>query len=313
MSDRKFIALGTGSQAPTRTRNHNAYFLRWDAEGILFDPGEGTQRQMIYAGVSANSITKIFISHFHGDHCLGLAGVLQRLSLDNVTHPVEVYFPAYGIDYFKHLSQASVYYDRAEIRPMPFDTEGILFENDKLTISTLPLDHTIECWGFRLQEKDGISFLPEKLEALGISGLKVGQLQRAGKLVIGDKTITVDQVSVLKKGQTFAFVLDTRVCNNAFKLAENADMLVCEATFLNEHEKEAMEYGHMTAAQAAGIAAKANARLLLLTHFSQRYIDMKGFIRETQPILKHIVYLNDGDVIEVPKRMKINDIEEAQT
>ncbi len=304
MSERKFFALGTGSQAPTRTRNHNGYFLRWDDQGILFDPGEGTQRQMIYSGVSANSITKIFISHFHGDHCLGLAGVLQRLSLDNVPHPVEVYFPAYGTDYFRHLSQASVYYDRAEIIAKPFDSEGILFENDQLTISTLPLDHTVECWGFRLQEKDGVSFLPEKLEAIGITGPKVGQLKRAGHITIEDRTISLDEVTVQKKGQIFSFVLDTRFCENAIKLASKADMLLCEATFLNEHEKEAQEYGHMTAAQAATIAARAEARLLLLTHFSQRYPNMEEYHLETKPIFENVVCLNDGDIIEVPRRNK---------
>ncbi|MEP6923654.1 MAG: MBL fold metallo-hydrolase, partial [Pyrinomonadaceae bacterium] len=85
MSIRKFVALGTASQVPTRERNHNGYFLRWDEHGFLFDPGEGTQRQMTLAGVSASEITKIFITHFHGDHCLGLPGVMQRLSLDRVS------------------------------------------------------------------------------------------------------------------------------------------------------------------------------------------------------------------------------------
>ena len=100
---RKFFALGTASQVPTRQRKHNGYFLKWDDEGFLFDPGEGTQRQMIYAGISSKDITKIFITHFHGDHCLGLPGILQRLSLDRVTHPIAVYFPASGINYFHNL------------------------------------------------------------------------------------------------------------------------------------------------------------------------------------------------------------------
>jgi ribonuclease Z len=154
-----------------------------------------------------------------------------------------------------------------------------------------------------LQEKDSVSFIPEKLEALGIKGPIVGQLKRKGKIEVEDKTITLDQVSKVKKGQIFAFVLDTRVCDNAFHLAKNADILLCEATFLNEHEREAREYGHMTAVQAAGIAAKANARLLLLTHFSQRYQDTAGYILETKPIFENVVCLNDGDVIELPRRI----------
>ena len=91
MANRELIVLGTASQAPTRTRNHNGYFLRWDDEGLLFDPGEGTQRQMLFAGVTASQVTRVLVTHFHGDHCLGVPGVLQRMSLDRVAHPVRAY------------------------------------------------------------------------------------------------------------------------------------------------------------------------------------------------------------------------------
>src|SRR3982750_4590233 len=97
---RELTLLGTASQAPTRYRNHNGYLLRWDAEGILFDPGEGTQRQLLLAGVASSAITRICLTHFHGDHCLGLPGVLQRLSLDRVTHPVDVWYPAGGQEFY---------------------------------------------------------------------------------------------------------------------------------------------------------------------------------------------------------------------
>ena len=100
MSDRELVVLGTASQAPTRRRNHNGYLLRWDGEGLLFDPGEGTQRQMIFAGVTASQITRICLTHFHGDHCLGLPGVLQRMSLDRVPHVVDACFPAQNREVF---------------------------------------------------------------------------------------------------------------------------------------------------------------------------------------------------------------------
>ena len=93
---RELVVLGTASQVPTRTRNHNGYLLRWDGEGLLFDPGEGTQRQMIHAGVSAAQITRICLTHLHGDHCFGLPGVLSRLALDGVAHPVHLHYPAIG-------------------------------------------------------------------------------------------------------------------------------------------------------------------------------------------------------------------------
>jgi ribonuclease Z len=305
MSERKFYALGTASQVPTRKRNHNGYFLRWDDQGFLFDPGEGTQRQMLFAGVSANEITKIFITHFHGDHCLGLAGILQRISLDNVLHPVEVYFPASGLTYFNNLKNASIYYDRANIVPCPFEEEGIIFENKHFTLTTLPLDHTVDCWGYRLDEKDDISFVPAKLDELGLNGPIIGHLRREGKVELEGRIISIDEVSILKPGQSFAFVMDTRECSNAIKLAKGVDMLVCESTFLNEHEKEAKEFGHLTAAQAAKIAVEANARLLVLTHFSQRYKEEGAFLEEAKPFFKNLVCMKDGDIVEMPKRKKL--------
>ena len=143
MSDRELVALGTASQAPTRYRNHNGYLLRWDGTDILFDPGEGTQRQMIWAGVPATRIRAICITHFHGDHCLGLPGVLQRMALDEVTHPVSVLFPGTGQAFFDRLRHASVFRDeRLDIRPHPVDADGPVVEVEpSLTISARRLDH----------------------------------------------------------------------------------------------------------------------------------------------------------------------------
>ena len=119
MSIREAVFLGTASQVPTRTRNHNAVFLFWDDLGILFDPGEGTQRQMVRAGLPASRITHIAVTHFHGDHCLGLPGIIQRLSLDGVEHPVEVIYPRSGQVYLERLRHASIFYDGATIVPRP--------------------------------------------------------------------------------------------------------------------------------------------------------------------------------------------------
>src|SRR5712691_7998100 len=115
MSARQVIFLGTASQVPTRTRSHNALMLLWDDLGIMFDPGEGTQRQMVFAGLSASQITHIAITHFHGDHCLGFAGMCQRISLDRVPHAIEVFFPKSGQPYYDRLRRASIYYDQSNL------------------------------------------------------------------------------------------------------------------------------------------------------------------------------------------------------
>lgn len=302
MSQRRFFALGTASQVPTRKRNHNGYFLRWDREGFLFDPGEGTQRQMLYAGIAASDITKIFITHFHGDHSLGLAGVLQRLSLDRVAHPVEVFYPASGQTYFENLKNASVYKQNARIEARPIDSAGTIFEDANLSIETLRLDHPTEDWGFRLKEKDSVTMLPEKLKRAGIERENIGRLHREGRISVEGKTFELRDFSFEKKGQSFAFVMDTRLCENAFELARNVDLLVCESTFLETETREAEAYGHLTATHAAQIARDAKADLLVLTHFSQRYKSIRDFLEEARKVHPNVLAMKDGDFVDFPKR-----------
>ncbi|MGI8670094.1 MAG: ribonuclease Z [Aridibacter sp.] len=302
MSQRRFIALGTASQVPTRSRNHNGYFLRWDAEGFLFDPGEGTQRQMIRSGVAASDITKIFITHFHGDHCLGLAGVLQRLSLDRIPHTVQIFYPKSGQKFLNNLKNASIYHQTATIEEHPISKAGIIFEDKNLTIETHKLEHSAEGWGYRINEKDSVTMLPEKLKEFGIFRENIGKLAREGFIKIDNKTLNLKDFSVAKKGQTFAFVMDTRICKNAYKLAENADLLVIESTYLKSETDEAIAHGHLTATQAAEIARDANVKELVLTHFSQRYQNIKDFLNEAKLIYKNTVAVKDGDFVDLPKR-----------
>ena len=289
--------MGTASQVPTRERNHNGYFVRWDEHGFLFDPGEGTQRQMTFAGVSASEITKIFITHFHGDHCLGLPGVLQRLSLDKIVHPVEVYYPASGQKYFDNLKNASVYTNAVEIIEKPIRREGVIFQDKNLVIETARLDHSTESWGYRFREPDSVTMLPEKLKEFGIAGKNVGKLKDAGKIEINGETIRREDASVFKKGQSFAFVMDTRVCPAAYELTKETDVLIIESTFLSSEREEAFAYGHLTAAQAAEIAKKAKVKNLILTHFSQRYGSIENFAAEAQTIFSNAIAVADGQEI----------------
>ena len=301
MSTRKFVALGTASQVPTRYRNHNGYFLKWDDEGILFDPGEGTQRQMIMANVSATEITKICITHFHGDHCLGLAGIVQRLSLDRVPHEVEIYYPASGQKYFERLCEASIFHNLARLKPIPISNAGVICRNKGFTIETIRLEHTAESWGFRLQEPDSVTMLPEKLAELGLRGPLVGQLKREGRVVVAGREITVETVSKHKRGQSVAFVMDTRKCDGARELAQGADIFVCESTYLHSEKAEARQNGHMTAKQAAEIAREAHVGKLVLTHFSQRYPDTRDFLAEAQAVFPNVVAMRDGDEVEISR------------
>ena len=306
MSQRILHVLGTASQVPTRYRNHNGYFLEWDDLGFLFDPGEGTQRQMLLSGLAVSRINHIMITHFHGDHCLGLPGIIQRLSLDRVSHPVGIWYPASGQKYFERLRHASIFHETTQLEVHPIKDEGILFATDKLEVSTLPLDHTVESWGYRIREKDGVTMLPERLAERGIAGPAIGELARQGYLDQEGGRIELHEVSRPRPGQGFALIMDTRLCDNAFRLAQEVDLLACESTFLSSESKEAREYGHLTADQAGRIAARANARRLVLTHFSQRYPSLEPFEEEAAAHHPDVVAVRDGDKVAVPSRREIS-------
>ncbi|MEA2101955.1 MAG: MBL fold metallo-hydrolase [Thermodesulfobacteriota bacterium] len=305
MSERRLVVLGTASQVPTRTRNQGGYLLRWDEQGFLFDPGEGIQQQMIHAGLSASEITKIFITHFHGDHCLGLAGIVQRLSLDAVENTVEVYFPASGKAFYESLCNSTIYYHGVKLEAHPIATEGKIFEDEHLEITTRPLDHTVDTWGYRIQEKDTFTLLPQRLERLGIHGRDAGLLKKHGHIDSKGQRITIEEAGVKRKGQGFAFVMDTRVCKNASILAENADMALIESTYLSDREASASAHKHLTAAQAAKIARDAGVKQLILSHFSQIYPQTKAFEQEAGAIFKGARAAKEMDSIPVKKRQRI--------
>jgi ribonuclease Z len=306
VSDRELVVLGTASQAPTRTRNHNGYLLRWDAEGLLFDPGEGTQRQMLFAGVTASQITRISITHLHGDHCLGLPGVLQRMSLDQVRHVVEASYPAQSREFFGRLRHAALFRDVLNVRELPVAGEGgLISDAGTFRLEARPLSHGVPTFGYRLVEPDGRRMLPDLLAARGIGGPDVGRLQREGELRTRDGLVTLAQVSEPRTGQRFAFIMDTRLCDAAFELADRADMLVCESTFADAEAALARDYGHLTAGQAGRIAAESGARLLVLTHFSQRYGPGDGELLARQAAAAfggQVVAASDLDRIPVPRR-----------
>ncbi|MFI9340186.1 ribonuclease Z [Streptomyces sp. NPDC052773] len=278
MSVRELVVLGTASQVPTRHRNHNGYLLRWDGEGILFDPGEGTQRQMLRAGVAAHDLNRICVTHFHGDHSLGLPGVIQRINLDQVPHPVTAHYPRSGQRFFDRLRYATAYRETVGVTEAPVDADGTLARTPSYTLEARKLSHPVESYGYRIVEPDGRRMLPERLAAHGITGPDVGRIQREGTL----GGVTLADVSVVRRGQRFAFVMDTRLCDGVYALADGCDMLVIESTFLDEDEHLATEHGHLTAGQAARVAKASDVRHLVLTHFSQRYTEPDEFERQAR-------------------------------
>ncbi|WP_017586365.1 ribonuclease Z [Nocardiopsis ganjiahuensis] len=308
MSVRELVVLGTSSAVPTRRRNHNGYFLRWGERGVLFDPGEGTQRQMRAAGLAAHDITRICVTHFHGDHSLGLPGIIQRIARDQVRHTVRVAYPGSGEQYWRRLRHATSFRDTDVIVPQPVGGSGgcVVGPEEPFTVTALPLRHSMPAYGYRLTEPDGWRMLPERLEHFGVRGPDISRLQLEGSLESADgRVVELAECAVPRPGQVFAFVMDTGVCAQAVELARGADMLVIESTYLDSEEHLAEGYGHLTARQAGRIAARAGVRLLVLTHLSERYEESQegDFVAQAgEEFDGPVVLAADLDRIAMPAR-----------
>ncbi len=301
MSGVDLVVLGTASQAPTRTRNHNGYLLRWDREAVLFDPGEGTQRQFLHAGVAAVRTTRICLTHLHGDHCLGLPGILQQRALDRADGPVPVHFPESGRPWVERLCDASIG-RRADVSLEPVGEDGGVVAEEPLRITARPLEHRVPTVGWRVEEPPRVHLIPERLEAAGISGPAAGRLLDDGSLMVDGHRVALGEVSEVRPGRSVAVVMDTGVCDEAVRLAEGVDILLCEATYLESEVSLAVEYGHLTARQAATIAREAEVGLLVLTHFSDRYPDLSDHRREAGEVFPDVVVAEDLEVVGMRAR-----------
>jgi ribonuclease Z len=301
MSVRDLTILGCSSQQPTRYRNHGAYLVRWNNEGFLFDPGEGTQRQFIFANIAPTCVTRIFISHFHGDHCLGFGSMLMRLNLDKVTHPIHCYYPASGEEYFQRLRFSAVYHETIQVIPHPISEEGVVVEEEGFRIEAYFLHHGVENLGWRIQEADTRKFSKELLKAHGVEGKMVRSIEENGKVFIEGKEVFLDQVSAVRKGDIFAVAIDTLPCANLYRIAKDAKLFLCESTYLEEHKALAKAHYHLTAKQAAKVAKEAGVDTLVLTHFSARYPDVEAFAKQAQEIFPRVIAAEDLKKVAFPK------------
>lgn len=313
MAARELVVLGTASQVPTRTRNHNGYVLRLDDQLVLLDPGEGTQRQLTLAGVAAVRLTRICLTHAHGDHCFGLPGVLARIALDSQqdgspAHEVPLHYPAAAqqqVDALRGAAGAGDGDSAGRVVERPVHDDGLLADGPWRVVAR-ELDHRVPAVGYRFEEPAGCRLLPAALAARGVTGPAVRRLVDAGWLEVDGQRVDLAEVSEPRPGQVVAHVMDTRPCDGALALADGADLLVIEATYLHRDRALAERYGHLTARQAALIARDAGARRVVLTHFSQRYGDGEEFERayldEARSVHPDVVLARDLDRVPLPPR-----------
>lgn len=300
MSARELVVLGTASQAPTRTRNHVAAFLRFDDLGLLLDCGEGTQRQLLHAGVPASRVDRVCVTHVHGDHCLGLPGVLSRMVLDQLPGPVPLHCPASAVAPLSALTGFALGDGPFAVDWHPADEAApqLAAQGPGWRLETVPLAHRVPTVGYRLVEDDGVRLLPERLAAAGVAGPDVGVLVREGRL----GRVRLSEVSAPRPGQRVAYVLDTGLCDGAYALADGADLLAVEATYLSRDAALAREHRHLTGRQAARLARECGVRRVVLLHVSRRYADPAELAAEAGEEHGDVVVAQDLDVVPVPPR-----------
>jgi len=296
--------LGSSSSTPIFNRNPSAQILNVNEKYILIDCGEATQNQLLNFGLKANRIDQIFISHLHGDHYLGLVGLLSSLHLNGRTKPMDIFGPAELkeiIDLqFKH-SQTVLRYP-INFSPTTDDKRYRIFESYDVVVDSFPLDHRIPCTGFLFTEKQRLrKMIKSKIEDLSIPAemiplIKKGQsfTDRNGKIHSAEELTTdADQP------KTYAYCSDTICSWKYLEYIVNVDMLYHEATFMNDMLERAEETFHTTALQAGEIALKANVKKLLVGHFSARYRELEPLLEEARSIFPETLLAVEGQTFQI--------------
>ncbi|MCX8159175.1 MAG: ribonuclease Z [Candidatus Pacearchaeota archaeon] len=289
--------LGTGNAIPTKFRNHSAILISYANENLLFDCGEGTQRQFKIIGISPTKITRIFISHWHGDHILGLPGLFQTLAMSNYQKTLKIYGPK-GTKRFLSLIQELIldFHINLEIREIEQET---LLDEKNFQIHAMPMSHGISSLAYSFILKDKIRLNKKKLKQLKLPNSPIlKQLQQGKDIIINGKKIKASQVCYKENGKKITIILDTSLNQNCFSIAKNSDILITEASFTSKEKKQAEEYKHLLAKEAAQIAKKSKSKKLLLTHLSQRYErNPKQILDEAKKIFKNSFIVKDFDKI----------------
>ena len=295
----KLVFLGTSGAMPTIQRGLSCTCLVKDNEVLMFDAGEGAQISYLKSGLPWNKKMKIFVTHLHGDHCIGILGLLQSMNLQNRTEPLEIFGPE-GIDEFIAANIKILNFGLSFPVLITKINEGMLVDGENYSIFASDAKHGIPAFSFRFDEKDKPGeFFPEKAKALGIPEGKLWhELQIGNSVEIDGKKIVPSQVTGEKRsGRKIGISGDTRPTDKLVEFFKNCDYLSFDSTFADELKKKAVEANHSTAKEAAELAEKANVSTLILTHFSARYNDESVLLKEAKEI--HSNTITAKDLLEV--------------
>ncbi len=262
--------LGTSQAIPTKTRNHTSILLTYKNENILVDCGEGTQRQIRIANINPCKITRLLITHWHGDHVLGIPGLLQTLALNNYQKTLYVYGPKGTKIFMNELKKIFIPVKKIKIEIN--EVSGKFYENSDFVLTALPLVHEAPCNGYFFNEKDRLRINKEKLKKLKLpNSPEIANLLKGKDIKINNKTIKSKDITYKEFGKKISFVLDTKLCENIKKITKNSDLAIIESTYSDKEKELADEYKHLTSIQAARVAKEGKVKQLILTHLSQRY------------------------------------------
>lgn len=291
----KIVFLGTGGSLPSPDRNVAAIALKMDGEVILFDCGEGTQRQFMLSSLSFMQISRVLISHFHGDHFLGLPGLIQSMALNGREKPLSIYGPKGTKVMIKILLKLGYFNPTFEVMIYELkDGDEVVCKDYDIKVKEV--EHNVPTLAFCVEEhpRPG-KFNLEKAEELGIpKGPLFRKLQEGKKIKVGNKEISPDMVmGPQRKGRKVVYSSDTMPCKAVIELAKDCNVLIHDATFDSSLEEKANEFSHSSARQAAMVAKESNAKVLFMTHISSRYDDASVLEKDARSVFKEAYAAND--------------------
>jgi ribonuclease Z len=279
---------------PTKDRNASSTLISHKDENILIDCGEGTQRQLKIANISPTKITKILISHWHGDHILGLPGLLLTMGASEYSKKLEIYGPKGTKKFMKNIFKSFIQKNKIDLVINEISKDGIFLETKDLILSNVKLNHTSPCLGYIVKERDKRKMKLSYLRKFGLTrDPLLGNLQKGKNITYKGHKILVKDSTTLIPGKKISIILDTLLTPSIIKAIKNSDLLITESTFASDLKKKARLYKHLTAEDAANMAKKSNSKKLILTHFGKRYNTPNLLLKEAKKIFKNTEVAKD--------------------
>ena len=293
--------LGTADAIPSIKRNHTSILINYKEESILIDCGEGTQRQFKYAKISPYKITRFLISHWHGDHVLGIPGLLQTMAFSDYNKTLHVYGPKGTKKYMDQILKTFVFYGNIKINVQEIDKEGVFFDNQDFYLEASMMTHGTPCIAYNFIKKGILKINKQKLKKSGLpQGPILKKIKEGQDIIYNGKKFRAKDLTYSEDNKKISIILDTSYNEKIPVFVKSADLMISESNFASDLESKAKEYKHLTAKQVAEAAKKAKVKSLILTHISQRYEKQpKKILNEAKKIFKKVSIAKDLDFVSV--------------